>query len=750
MDVALDAVQSAFLRLDRRPAVFDREIREHVGAWQLAEPVPTDEIISQFTRHAGFIFDDDKVVLPLHEPDSAELTGEFLVYYPDYVVPCVVYYDFSRDDLARIPVDRFERTYPAWRIRYWHPSFEPPAEPAYVADSGAFSAPPRPDGPVTSEAPLDDDGESLIEELREMITAHEVAEREETRRHYERLPVGQFLEGRNGIAEVVVAGIEADEYGQQRIRLRIPSEAVDGPVDLTDDYGIYPGSEVLVGSLDGLAGFPAEAEVLGIEGRQLELSFYWDRGPENPELSAFELETDHRFVVAELLNPVPYRRKRDALRTIAADERKRGWLTGAATLGFEDGVDLPVSKSRLNKFQYGAAHDALRSTDVCCIHGPPGTGKTRTLVEIVKAACADDRRVLAVAHSNQAVDNLLVGDSTADQADPASIHGLVEAGEVTAARVGTNTTNDLVDERYAGEDLYQSDVVCATMSGAHRFGENIFDLAVVDEATQASIPDTLIPLVPAKRAVFAGDHRQLPPYHSSEHHDDEEMAISLFEHLLERYGEDIVTTLRTQYRMNEAIAAFPDEAFYDGALLHGTENRRWTVGSLPPLAARHVEGAERQTPSGSYFNEREAAVVADEVETLLEAGVIPADVGVITPYSGQVGKVRAALAGLDGLGPDDVEVATVDAFQGSEREAIVVSFVRSNPQGHSGFLTFPHEGPRRLNVAMTRARKRCVLVGNFDTLRTRAPTKAPEESAADVYQALYDHLVERDHLTRPG
>lgn len=748
MDVALDAVQAAFSQLERRPAVFDREIREHVGEWHTPEPVPTREVISQFKRHPGFLLEEDKVVLPLHEPDSAELTGEFLLYYPEYLVPCVVYYDFSKNDLSRISIDEFDRTYPAWRLRFWHPSYDPPAEPGFAVANGDVAAdPPSADG-VESAVTLDDDGEGLIEDLRGMITDQEVAEREATRAHYERLPVAQFLEGRGGIEEVVTAGVDVDEYGQQVVRLRIPSERVDGPVDVPDEFGVYPGSEVLVGSRDGIEGFPCEAEVLGVEGRQLELSFYWDRGPDNPELSAFELESDNRFVVAELFNPVPYDRKRAALDAIADDERKRGWLSGSATVGFDDGFDVSVSSARLNKFQYQAAHDALCATDFYGVHGPPGTGKTRTLVEVIKAAVADDQRVLAVSHSNQAVDNLLVGDSTPDRADPASIHGAVAAGALTAARAGRNSTSDLVDDEYVGNDLYQSDVVCATMSGAHRFGEDIFDLVVVDEATQASIPATLIPLACSKRAVLAGDHKQLPPYHSAEHDDDETMSLSLFEHLLGLYGDDVVTRLRTQYRMHEEIAAFPNEAFYDGSLIHGPKNRRWTVGSLPPLEAFHVEGEERRSPAQSYYNEAEADAVADEVRRLLEAGVVPADVGVITPYSAQIGKVRAALAALPGSDTSAVKVATVDSFQGSEREAIVVSFVRSNPQGFSGFLTFPREGPRRLNVSLTRARKRLVLVGNFDTLRTRAPTKGPDESSADVYQDLYEHLLERDALTR--
>jgi hypothetical protein len=753
--VSLDAVHSAFHHLNRRPAVFDREIREHVDQWRAPEAVPATDIIARFKKHADFIFEDEKVILPLHEPDSANLTGEFLLYYPDHVVPCVVYYDYAKDDLARIPIEEFEHSYPAWRLRFWHGAFDPPADPEYLLDEAydeidgdADAAAPAGGDPVSSAAPLADDGADLIDDLRSMITDQEIAAREEARNRCERLPPAQFLSGRGGVAELVTAGIDVDEYGQQVVRLRLPNDDVDGPVDLTDEYGIYPGSEVIVDSLDGHEGFPAEAEVLGTEGREMRLSFYWDRGADNPDVSVFELDSDARFLAGELLNPVPFDRKREAVDLIADDERKRGWLSGSATMTFDDGFDVTVSKARLNKFQYQAAHSALSASDVFCIHGPPGTGKTRTLVEIVRAACEAGLRVLAVSHSNQAVDNLLVGDSTEDRVDRSSIHAAVEDGDLTAARAGSNTASDLVEEEYVGNDLYQSDVVCATTSGSHRFGEDIFDLVVVDEATQATIPSTLIPMARGERVVLAGDHKQLPPYHSGEHDDYEDVSVSMFEHLYDLYGEAIVGRLRTQYRMNEAIAAFPNEAFYDGDLLHGQRNRSWTISPFSPLEASHVEGEEEQAPSRSYYNEREAEVVGDEVEDLLQAGVAPEDVGVITPYSGQIGKVRAELASIAGHDASAVKVATVDSFQGSERDVIVVSFVRSNPQGFSGFLTFPTEGPRRLNVSMTRARRRCVLVGNFDTLRTRAPNKDPEESCADVYQALYDHLTENDLLSK--
>lgn len=753
MQESLDTLVETFSQLDRRPAVFDREIRQQLGLWTLEHPIPVEEVVGAFKQHGAFTEDGSKVVVPLHEQDSAELTGEFLVYRPDQLVPCMVYFEFSQGKLMRIPFDDFAATYPAWRLRFWHSDYAPDAAPSYhldsldVTDTSSSPDPEVSPDPSGGVEPADD----IVESLRAFVEREREAEREDARSRFDRLSPTEFQRTAGGIPELVPAGIEIDSYGQQSIKLRIPSSDVDGPVDITDEYGIYPGSEVLVGALDDEPGFPIEAEVLDIEGRELALGAYWNRSrASGPNESAFDLESDIRYSVGELLNPVPFDRELDAINIIESDDRKRGILSGETSLTFESSLDVSVDKSILNNDQYQAAMSALRANEVYCIHGPPGTGKTRTLIEIIKAACSEGQRVLACAHSNQAVDNLLVGDSTADSPDDSSLHAAVVNGELTAARIGGNSTNSLVESKYSDVDRYQCDVVCATMSGAHTFGEDIFDLAIVDEATQATTPSTMIPYSRAKRIILAGDHKQLPPYHSSERSDDEEMDISLFEHLLGCYGEDIVTTLRTQYRMNQDIAGFPNQEFYDSQLTHGPRNRIWSLSTFFPLEAYDIEGEERQTPSNSLYNDAEIEVVLAELTQLLEKEVQPESIGVITPYAGQASKIRGKLATLDYPGlRDSILVDTVDSFQGSERDVIIISFVRSNPQGWAGFLEFPNEGPRRLNVALTRAKKRCVLVGNFDTLRTRAPDKKAHQSAADVYQRLYEYLEEKDALSDP-
>lgn len=408
----------------------------------------------------------------------------------------------------------------------------------------------------------------------------------------------------------------------------------------------------------------------------------------------------------------------------------------------------------LNEYQKQALKWADDAEDLLCIHGPPGTGKTRTLTAYVLHAVWHGDTVLVTAHSNQAVDNLLVGDSTVDEPEPDTLHEVAsregderEAGDsgINIARVGHNSKNEVVKRNYANASVAEADVVAATTSAAAQFDTDQFDVGVVDEATQASRPATAIVLDCARKLVLSGDHKQLPPYRASESMADEQLRVSLFEYLLDRYGDDISVLLGRQYRMHADVAEFPNEAFYGGALETAARNEDWQIGSLDPLVGIDVAGEESGEAGGkSLYNPAEVEVVVEEVQRLLEAGVEPEDVGVISMYRGQVGRVRSQLRQTDIDGIGRVTVDTVDSFQGGEREAIVVSFVRSNDAGTSGFLEFPDKGARRLNVALTRARKRLVLVGDWQTLASVSPNRTPETSCADLYGELAAKLEFND------
>lgn len=249
--------------------------------------------------------------------------------------------------------------------------------------------------------------------------------------------------------------------------------------------------------------------------------------------------------------------------------------SGQGSLQFapREEVDTEVS---LNPYQQRALENAWRAETAFCIHGPPGTGKTRTLSAFNRSAVAHGNRVLVTAHSNQAVDNLIIQDSTPDEPTNGSLHEAAQADEITMRRVGRQEKcRDIVCENYlvpAADRVGNADVVGATTNGAVDFSFQEFDIAVVDEATQASIPATLIPLLHAEKTVLAGDPEQLPPFTGAKMTSDDDVLPSLFKHLLEVYGADLATLLQRQYRMNSAIAEFSNIQYYSGELEHADAN----------------------------------------------------------------------------------------------------------------------------------------------------------------------------------
>ncbi|GAB7011654.1 AAA domain-containing protein [Halorubrum trueperi] len=756
MTESLTAMARAFSRLPQRPAVFDRRVRQQARQWWLGSPVDVDAILDAFREIDGFQTDEGRLCIPIHEPDSAELTGEFLLYDARDGAATVSFYEFAQRDLVDLSFEEFRYSYPAWRIRFWSPRTNPDAVPSYLRQAGddagsqattQIGQAPTPS--VERDTGVATAGDELFENLRSFVEREREAERESTRNVYRSMNRRAFFEDRNGVRDVEPLGREVGEYGEQIVTLHVAAAPNADVIDVPREYSLYPGSEIFIDRLGDDAGFPVEAELFSVDGRTLNVGVYWDSSTDKAVAEeAFSADSGAEFVVGELVNPVPFDRQLAAISTIESDDRKHDIVTGEKSLAVGKSSYAHVGGD-LNRAQQTAARNALRAEDVYCIHGPPGTGKTRTLTEVIRAATDENLRVLACAHSNQAVDNLLVGSSSPDTPDPRSVHADAVDGDLEITRVGPNSTNTVVQNCYEDGDAWQADVVGATMSAASDLADDMFDIAVIDEATQATIPSTFIPFAKAETAILAGDHKQLPPYHSDERHTVEQPEFSLFEHLLAVYDPDSVsTTLTTQYRMHEDIAAFPNAAFYDGVLTHGQRNRRWTIGSLDPLVAYDVDGEEGQTPSNSSYNRAEAAVVAREVERLFEVGLLPSEIGVITPYDGQIGIIRSELnTALSAAQAADVKVNTIDSFQGSEREAVIVSFVRSNADGAIGFLDFPVEGPRRLNVALTRAQKRLVLVGNWDTLTADSPRNG--ESATSYYQSLRPHLESVDAFDPP-
>ncbi|OAG29258.1 regulator of nonsense transcripts 1 [Nematocida displodere] len=327
----------------------------------------------------------------------------------------------------------------------------------------------------------------------------------------------------------------------------------------------------------------------------------------------------------------------------------------------------------LNNSQKKAVNFAL-THDITLIKGPPGTGKTKTITAIIGFGLLMKWRVLVCAPSNAAVDMLW---------ENASNWGNVLTG-ITATRASHSTP-------YTPTNLVFSTL---SYAGSSSLAKSTFDLVIVDEACQATEPSTLIPLrTKPSRFVLVGDPMQLPPTVLSQ---NAHLSTSLFARLATTIAPEL---LDTQYRMHPNISAFPSKQFYQNALKNAASYQDVHL----PLAFINIEGTERTCRSSTTWNEEEANAVLQLVPCL---AAIHSSLGIITPYLGQV---EAINMGLSLTKWSNLPALTVDSFQGQEKDCIVFSAVRTL---RIGFLS----DTRRMNVALTRAKKMLIVLGNASLL----------------------------------
>jgi DNA replication ATP-dependent helicase Dna2 len=361
-----------------------------------------------------------------------------------------------------------------------------------------------------------------------------------------------------------------------------------------------------------------------------------------------------------------------------------------------------------NDAQNEAVNKAVNAEDFALVHGPPGTGKTYTLAKTIRTLVRSGERVLLSAFTNRAVDN--------------AIEALEEQGFTDIVRWGSESgvRDDMQeyrmersgDPRERAAELQDAQVVAATTAacGSRALKEQAFDVAVIDEAGQLTEPGTFLATNLADRFVLVGDHEQLPPVVRAEN----DLQESLFERLIETYPEAGVM-LDRQYRMSQRVQWFSSEEFYGGQLRPASgEVAAQRLDQLPGVDADALPAELRNPvsfidPDGhadGNTNRIEADRVAEIVQSFREVGVDPDDIGVIAPFRAQVAEISRRV-------PSDIAVDTVDRFQGSSKEVIVISFVASEDLESPIF-----EDDRRVNVALTRAKKSLVLVGDAGALST--------------------------------
>ena len=481
----------------------------------------------------------------------------------------------------------------------------------------------------------------------------------------------------------------------------------------------------------------------------------------------------------------------------------------------------------LNLPQQRAVKQALSALDLGLIHGPPGTGKTTTIVCLIAEMVSRGLRCIIAAPSNIAVDNMLercaaigvkglcrLGHPVRmqDAIKKYSLEHLVHTSEefalcrdvraelqktfqkkkpskaefikIKAERTALRKELKQREKTAVTRVLQAHSAIFCTCSGASQMLRNIsrgkdhleymapFDVAIVDEAGQGTEVQTWLPLLAASKAVLAGDHKQLGATVLSEEAVGHGMQLSLFQRMQDLHGDKISTLLSIQYRMHQKIMAWSSEQFYDGHLTAHQSCASKTLAELLDKAtvrsellqlrdsiftpsmnteifldiAKHPfvfcdttgcdwahEDQTVQTIAGvqeSKGNQGEANCVLQYVKLLIAHGIQPDNINVITPYNKQVQVIRALTLAdehVDVFGLRKIQINTVDSFQGRENDVVVLSLVRSNHGNNVGFLA----DERRLNVAVTRAKKHVFIVGNADTI-SKTPVLKSMTTYADA------------------
>ncbi|TDE11323.1 AAA domain-containing protein [Dyadobacter psychrotolerans] len=452
-------------------------------------------------------------------------------------------------------------------------------------------------------------------------------------------------------------------------------------------------------------------------------------------------------------------------------------LTGFKQPTFQQDI-YPYQIPRLNISQQAAVAKILAANELAIIHGPPGTGKTTTLVQAIKALIKQDKKqILVVAPSNTAVD--LLSEKLSDEGlnvlrvgNPARVserlmsltldskmaeHGRMkeiknlkkQANEFKnmahkykrsfgkaereqrkalfdeAHRIMKEVSNS---EQYIIDDLVgKAQVITATLVGANHYTvRNLkFHTAVIDEAGQALEPACWIPILKAQKVVLAGDHFQLSPTIKSSEAARNGLAETLLEKCAKLHPEAVVL-LDEQYRMNEAIMSYSAQVFYEGKLkANPAVAHHLLFPEDMPLTFIDTAGCgfDEKLEGTSSTNPEEAVFLFKHLSNLISEltnGIIRYSeanfptVAIISPYKQQIHLLKEQLLHIPDLllHGNKISVNTIDSFQGQERDIVYISMTRSNPEGEIGFLS----DIRRMNVAMTRARKKLVVIGDSATL----------------------------------
>jgi hypothetical protein len=515
-----------------------------------------------------------------------------------------------------------------------------------------------------------------------------------------------------------------------------------------------------------------------------------------------------RLGVDLLFDEASYREMESALKKVIAGDNLRVAELRDIAFGIKSPKFTtlpPVNLAELNFSQNQACQKIAQAQDFAIVHGPPGTGKTTTLIAAIRQAVQRGLSILVTAPSNAAVDLMVdklvdSGISTLRLGHPARVEEKIlnqtldakiafhdsyrelkklrketEAYLKLAKQYKRNFGPEEREQRklmfqevsrireaashledYIRSDIFQkTQVFACTLVGASSSNLRgmVFDVVFIDEAAQGLEAAIWIPVLKAKKVVFAGDHFQLPPTIKSFEASKAGLSVTLFEKVIHRQPET-AQMLQVQYRMPESIMGFSNEWFYEGKL-QAAENTKTHAFSVEEPVLEWIDTAgsgytdQVEGESLSTFNPDEARFACTYLnDTLKRIGFSKFKqenwtIGLIAPYSAQVRMLRHLIfdtfefPNLKAFA-ELMTIDTVDGFQGQERDLMLISLTRSNEKGEIGFLS----DTRRMNVALTRAKRKLILIGDSSTLAHHPffDSLLGYFEEKDAYRSVYEFL----------
>jgi DNA replication ATP-dependent helicase Dna2 len=414
--------------------------------------------------------------------------------------------------------------------------------------------------------------------------------------------------------------------------------------------------------------------------------------------------------------------------------------------------------SRLNKSQNEAVNRSISAPNFHLIQGPPGTGKTKTIAHIAKILVDAGKKVFVTAPTHTAINNCLnaISKGLKDPSKVVKIGEKYQAAEILDNEYITRKTRLPLDKYRDSKDLSKNGIViggtpfCFCYPASKRLNFWEFDVALIDEAAQMSIPLAISVMSKTDKFIFVGDHKQLDPIIPSGT-GISMFSESIFSRLVKLYPNE-KSLLNISYRLNEQLIRIPNQLFYENEL---TSDSSLTIDNHAIKSANYYSLLNDRDPKVLYLHNEfdskgrspyEAKIVAELVNDLLSHGVDNKDIGILTPYRAQVREIKKAIndkiKSIDFEEGESLYVDTVDRMQGQERDYIIYSMSNSHPLESKRRLEFFYS-PNRLNVAITRAKKKCMVIANYkvfdiiDNELTDMPDFSKLKPSLDVFKEYY-------------